>query len=112
MLIAAGATPGPIPPRRILYDANDERIGTMLPGLHRWTIRDFTGQIVREFSGYGGNLNLIWSWEQDHIRGEGQLVAGETPVWSHQAAAGSFSWGGKRHYHLDHLGSVRVVTTQ
>lgn len=100
--------------RRILYDANDERIGTIIDSsLQRWTIRDFDGQILREFSGYDNGLNLVWSWEQDHIRGDGQLIAGETQQFGYmyeQSPEPAFLYGGKRHYHLDHLGSVRVVT--
>ena len=103
--------------RRILYDANDERIGTVIDSsLHRWTIRGLDGQILREFTGYDNGLNFVWSWEQDHIRGEGQLIAGETVTWSYydtyHSAPTAYTYGGKRHYHLDHLGSVRVVTNQ
>lgn len=101
--------------RRILYDANDERIGTIdSVSLQRWTIRDFDGQILREFSGYSEGLGgMVWSWEQDHIRGGGQLVAGETVTWRYnEDPAEPFTYGGKRHYHLDHLGSVRVITNQ
>jgi RHS repeat-associated protein len=112
MIVEVGMTPG-ISRRRMLYDANDERIGVLIDSmLQRWTIRDFDGQILREFTGYDNGLNLVWSWEQDHVRGEGQLIAGETVTWQYNNDANAFTYGGKRHYHLDHLGSVRVVTNQ
>ncbi len=94
------------PVRRILYDANDERIGTLIDtSLTRWTIRDFDGQIVREFKGDGENY---WMWVEDHIRAGGVLVAGETQPFFY--SPNTFAGGGHRHYHLDHLGSVRMVT--
>lgn len=101
-------------PWRILYDASDERIGTIVEAsLQQWTIRDFDGQVLREFRGYDNGLNLVWSWEQDHVRGGGQLIGGESVGWSfYYEEASAFTYGGKRHYHLDHLGSVRVVTDQ
>jgi RHS repeat-associated protein len=92
--------------RRMLYDANDEQIGMMVVGdtLSRWMIRDFDGNIIRE---YKGDNMFIFYWEEDSFYGEGTLVGGETQDWSWTS---SFHYGGKRHYHLDHLGSVRVVT--
>ena len=36
--------------RRILYDADDERIGTIIDSLSRWTIHDLDGQILREIA--------------------------------------------------------------
>jgi RHS repeat-associated protein len=101
--------------RRILYDASEERIGavmgTALPATFRWTIRDFQGQVLREY--FSTNPYQEWEWQQDHIRGEGQLLAGETIQWKYDPPnASSATGGGKRHYHLDHLGSVRMVSNQ
>jgi RHS repeat-associated protein len=112
MLVQYEALPGnPGSARRILYDADDERIGMLIDySLDRWTIRGLDGQILREFTGSG--YDLTWGWEQDHIRGEGQLIAGESVVWGSPYGGSQLTWGGKRHYHLDHLGSVRIVTNQ
>jgi RHS repeat-associated protein len=94
--------------RRMLYDANDERIGMLVvnDSLGRWTIRDFEGRIVREYK--TANLSM-WTWEGDYFYGEGSLVGGETQQWGDPAG---FQYGGRRHYHLDHLGSVRMVTDE
>lgn len=105
------STTTPAGTRRILYDADDERIGTIIDDTHsRWTIRDFEGQIVREFRAemFDG-ISPVWIWEQDHFRGEGLLVAGDTQPWKYSGDV-SHSFGGLRHYHLDHLGSVRMVS--
>jgi RHS repeat-associated protein len=93
--------------RRMIYDANDERIGTIMDSsLSRWTMRGFDGQILREFKADSLGTDMIWYWHLDHFRGEGVLLAGDSQQWGYFGD----TWGGKRHYHLDHLGSVRVVT--
>lgn len=97
--------------RHMVYDANDERIGVIIDSqLSRWWIRDFDGNVMREFQGQAANQ--VWYWEQDWVYAEGQLVGGErvtfdTAGWQSQRF---YIFGGKRHYHLDHLGSVRMVT--
>ena len=92
--------------RRMIYDADDERIGMINVGdtLSRWTIRDFEGRIIREYK--ADNLQM-WIWEADNFYGDGALMGGETQEWGY---LGSYRYGGRRHYHLDHLGSVRMVT--
>lgn len=83
-------------PRRMLYTADDERIGVQVDytGLTRWKIRDLGGKVVREFEGNG------WLWIEDHVYANGSLVAADRPS----------PWGGLRHFHVDHLGSVRMIT--
>jgi RHS repeat-associated protein len=96
--------------RRMIYDASDERLATYLVGdsLTRWTFRDFEGHIVREFEGYHyGPGSWYFYWDQDNFYGEGTLMAGESQPWQYSSSA---QYGGPRHYHLDHLGSVRMVT--
>jgi len=97
--------------RRILYDANDERIGTVLVSgpyedIARWTIRDFDGRLIREYKSDEGGL-AYWTWEEDHFYGEDGLLGGEAVTF---CLEGDECWGGRRHYHLDHLGSVRLMT--
>ena len=92
--------------RQMVYDADDERIGVLIDsGLSRWWIRDFDGKVLREFQGQN---QVVWYWEQDWVYGEGELVGAERVKF--QTADSGFFFGGKRHYHLDHLGSVRMVT--
>lgn len=98
--------------RRILYDANDERIGTLIDStLSRWTLRDFEGQVVREYKGESYGMGMLWTWELDHFRGDGILLGGESQSWAYNGqSSGTHKGGGLRHHHLDHLGSVRMVT--
>lgn len=97
--------------RHMVYDADDERIGVIIDSqLSRWWIRDLDGNVLREYQGQAANQ--VWYWEQDWVYGEGQLVGAErvtfeTQSWESQR---TYTFGGKRHYHLDHLGSVRMVT--
>jgi RHS repeat-associated protein len=98
--------------RRMIYDAFDERLATFLVGdsLTRWTIRDFDGDIIREFEAYHygfGGSSWSWYWDEDYFYGGRTLLAGETQAWQYSS---SVQYGGPRHYHLDHLGSVRMVT--
>ena len=41
-----------------------------------------------------------WLWVQDYVYADGQLLAGEREAY----------YGGVRHFHLDHLGTVRMIT--
>ena len=71
--------------------------------------------MIREYDGIRDGNNLFLMWQADYIRGEGgQLLAGETPVWQYNDQNGNGTttavYGGLRHYHLDQLGSVRLVT--
>ena len=98
-------------PRRMLYDANDERLAVISGGaISRWWFRDFEGQVLREYRGEEG-WPTFWLWEEDYVYAEGQLVAGATIDWTVTDQKGvQTRYGGARHYLLDHLGSVRMVT--
>jgi RHS repeat-associated protein len=98
--------------RTMIYDANDERIGVIIDnGLSRWTLRDFQGRAIREYKGEPMTGEAYWTWEQDYVYGESELIGGERVEWSMEDQNGvETEFGGLRHYHLDHLGSVRLVT--
>jgi RHS repeat-associated protein len=86
-----------------IYTADDERIGIESDvGGVRWTLRDFDGKVLREFDSPWGTLDDMspFLWVEDYVYGEGQLLAGkrEEPE------------GGARHFHLDHLGTPRLIT--
>jgi YD repeat-containing protein len=94
-----------------LYDVNDEQIAVITQTSSRWTIRDFDGKVLREFTADPSvpyNYRA-WTWQSDYIYGEGSLVGGESVKFSSYEDA-AIQYGGVRHYHLDHLGSVRMVT--
>jgi RHS repeat-associated protein len=94
--------------RRYIYDVNDERIGRIHDQyLSRWTIRDLDGRVLREFKSDDTVSESYWYWEQDYVYAGGELVGGETQEWSFEDVQ---TYGGRRHYHLDHLGSPRMVT--
>lgn len=80
-----------------IYTADDQRIWSYNLGANfsHWTLRDFGGKVLRTFTTSAGVLNVA----EDYIyRGDGLLLAGYL---------GS---GQRRHFSLDHLGTVRLVT--
>ncbi|HEX2062137.1 MAG TPA: RHS repeat-associated core domain-containing protein [Thermoanaerobaculia bacterium] len=84
-----------------LYTASNERIATIevFPTGQRrsdWTIRDDTGKVLRRFH---QNPSGTWSWTEDYIYRGSQLLAAEVP-----------SSEKVRHFHLDHLGTPRLIT--
>ena len=90
---------------RFLYTADDERLAACRNGAEfRITVRDFDGRVLREFLTPSPSLNALdrWIWDQDHVYAGGRIVA----------SAREDRCGGTRHFHLDHLGSVRMITNQ
>jgi RHS repeat-associated protein len=82
-----------------IYTADDERIGIQGPdGSWRYTVRDIDNKVLREWSAQSWNGPL--TWVEDYVYSDGQLVAGERAQ----------SQGGRRHFHLDHLGTPRLIT--
>jgi RHS repeat-associated protein len=89
------------PSQRIIYGPDDERIGVINDSsLSRWKIRDFNGQVLREFK--GDDVGGYWLWLEDYIYAGGRAVAAEREAY----------FSGKRYLHTDHLGTVRMITTQ
>lgn len=89
-----------------VYTADDERIGIVDANSYgRWMVRDFEGNVVREFEGAlphnGLPEDASWMWLEDYVYGEGgQQVAARREA----------ELGGTRHFHLDHLGTPRMIT--
>lgn len=84
-----------------LYNANDERIAsiTVVGGQKTssdWTIRDKDGRTLRRFHRTAAGE---WSWTEDYIYREGALLAAEVSGPERT-----------RHFHLDHLGTPRLIT--
>lgn len=88
--------------QRIIYGPDDERIGVLVQEgvLSRWKIRDFSGKVLREFKS-DDQVN-VWQWTEDYVYGDGRLLGADRDAY----------YGGKRHFHTDHLGSVRMITNQ
>jgi RHS repeat-associated protein len=87
-----------------LYGPDDERIWTL-----DWrdqsnitetiTLRGLNNEVLREYQVRPGDGPGHWQWAKDYIYANGKLLASEAP-----------SPTGLRHYHLDHLGTPRVIT--
>jgi RHS repeat-associated protein len=76
-----------------LYTADDERIWSYSAALSRWTLRDLDGKVLREYL----SDSRGWSLANDYLYRDGLLLAAETQT-------------GRRHFHLDHLGTPRLIT--
>jgi RHS repeat-associated protein len=86
--------------RQFLYTADDERIAVKQGASWTWTVRDLSGKVLREFTSLESGPNLAmthWQWAKDYVWRDGLLLATVTP-------------NGTLHYHLDHLGTPRLVT--
>jgi RHS repeat-associated protein len=96
-----------------LYTANDERIAVISNSCvgaapqncssARITVspRDESGKVLRQFDlPYQQFATGPWLWLEDYVYRDGLLLAAERPA----------AEGGRRHFHLDHLGSPRLVT--
>ncbi len=66
----------------------------MLRGLNNELLREYT---VKSVNGNIGDFIGNWFWAKDYIYRGGQLLASESP-------------SGVLHYHLDHLGTPRMIT--
>ena len=90
--------------REFLYTADDQRIGTFTPGTRswRWTVRDESDKVLREFASRSGALGTsTWDWVKDYVWRDDLLLASRQPE-------GALST--TYHYHLDHLGTPRRIT--
>jgi RHS repeat-associated protein len=83
-----------------VYSASDERIGTIEVSAagtrSEWTIRDASGQVLRRFS---KESTGEWKWQEDYIYRGSQMLAAEVSDSTKT-----------RHFHLDHLGTPRLIT--
>jgi RHS repeat-associated protein len=94
--------------RQYLYTAFDERIAVYDGTFNwRWTVRSEDGKVLREFTSTNdpstGALGVASrQWVKDYVWRNGQLLATE----NRKAGGGTVT----EHYHLDHLGTPRLVT--
>ncbi len=78
-----------------IYTADNERVWSFKVGANfsRWTLRDLRNNVLREYNNNGGT----WSLVDDYFHRGDLLLASETPT-------------GRQHFHLDHLGTPRLIT--
>ena len=90
-----------------IYTANDERIGVQTSNSSEtsswwyWSVRDEGGKVLRQFRSSANDATQAALWIEDYVYRDGQLVGAERPP----------TLGGRRHFHLDHLGSPRLITS-
>jgi RHS repeat-associated protein len=82
---------------RYAYTADGERVWMFKVGANqsRWTLRGLNGEILREYVNEGGQ----WRTDRDYVYRDGLLLAAEGAQ-------------GRRHFHLDHLGTPRLITNR
>jgi RHS repeat-associated protein len=76
-----------------VYDANNERIATVGALETRVTLRDLDAKVARELTLRNGTAQ----WKKDYVYRDGTLLAAILP-------------GARHHFHLDHLGTPRLIT--
>ena len=86
-----------------LYGPDDERVWTLRkqPGpfvTETVTLRGLNNEVLREYQVNNGDELNQWQWVRDYVYAGSRLLAAQLPG------------GGVRHYHLDHLGTPRVIT--
>ena len=84
-----------------VYNANDERIGVLRNTDWTWSLRDPGGRVLRQYRSSSTDPAAPWIWGEDFVYRGSLLLGSQRPP----------SDGGARHYHLDHLGSPRIVTS-
>jgi RHS repeat-associated protein len=76
-----------------LYTADDERVWSFnTDNTSLWTLRGPDAKVLREYTS-----DATWAVASDYIYRDGSLLATETAQ-------------GTRHFHLDHLGTPRLIT--
>jgi len=92
--------------REFVYTADDERIAVYDAGTWRWSVRDPSGKVLRDFTSQDNGASLAsanWTWTRDYVYRDGLLVASRQKLAPNTTPV---TW----HYHLDHLGTPRRIT--
>ncbi len=92
--------------RQYVYTADDERIATKNGVSWTWTVRGLDAKILREFtSGEANGLPTAnRQWAKDYVWRDGALLASLAPTSPGASTTTTLN------YHVDHLGTPRVVT--
>lgn len=83
-----------------VYTPSDERIGVLRGTDWTWSLRGGDGRVLRQYRSSSTSPGSPWHWIEDFVYRDGLLLGSERAA----------SQGGRRHYHLDHLGTPRLVT--
>jgi RHS repeat-associated protein len=84
-----------------VYTADDERIAVYSNNRWGWSLRDPTERVIRQVTSDDATsapASAHWTWAGDQIFRAGSMLASERTA-------------GRRHFHLDHLGTPRLITT-
>jgi RHS repeat-associated protein len=90
-----------------IYTAAEERIGVQTSNSGEtsswwyWSVRDEGGKVLRQYRSSALDPTQTALWIEDYVYRDGMLVGAERPA----------TLGGRRHFHLDHLGSPRLITS-
>ena len=84
-----------------IYTPSDERIAVQRGGWWTWSVRDEGGKVLRQYKSSATNPTAPALWLEDFVWRDGLLLGSQRPV----------EMGGRRHFHLDHLGTPRLVTS-
>src|SRR5882724_7298177 len=91
-----------------IYTAGDERIGVQTSvsdnssgNWWNWSVRDEGGKVLRQYRSSSTDVTQPALWIEDYVYRDGQLAGAEHPG----------VLGGRRHFHLDHLGTPRLITS-
>jgi RHS repeat-associated protein len=90
-----------------IYTAGEERIGVQTSNSGEtsswwyWSVRDEGGKVLRQYRSSANDPTQTALWIEDYVYRDGLLIGAERPS----------TLGGRRHFHLDHLGSPRLITS-
>ena len=95
--------------RMFIYAADDERIGVRNGFSWTWTVRDLSGKVLRELTSLETQASPLvltnHTWSKDYVWRDGLLLASVFPT-----TPGTITPTTTYHYHLDHLGTPRLIT--
>ena len=97
--------------REFVYTVGGERLAVhdVAGQWWNWTVRGLDNKVLREFTSRDGIDGMIsssgWKWTKDYVWRDGLLLATVQP---NADRTGTLTY----HYHLDHLGTPRLVTDQ
>jgi RHS repeat-associated protein len=84
-----------------IYTPSDERIGVQRGAWWWWSVRDESGKVLRQYKSSAMDPTQAALWVEDFVWRDGLLLGSQRPP----------EMGGRRHFHLDHLGTPRLITS-